>query len=515
MKVESIFLQENEKRINGLYLYLLYGGVSAGILLLLCAKYILVIRGISPMIFLYLVTSLLMLLIPTYLHRKFPYSKVTKYMLVGICITSISVVNYSIAEFSDDYFMNYFWGIILTVLFYNVSLEIISILTSFLSFFILSMLFPVMLPEVFRTTGIFHLAVAGFLIERVFYLLFAGAGCLAITVLARRILVGMNIQICVNQKDLHCIKGLLQGAEENSSALYSTSQELSIMAENASASMEEMSATVNTITSEAESNLDGIKSAMSVLNSLTEQSYSNAHLVDQTLQLTEKIIEAARDGMESIKAMESTAKEADDTFSVTANSIDRLSEESRKINLVLDAIKAFTDEIELLSINATIEAARAAEHGHGFLVVASKIKSLSNQAHSATGEIRGIINTLFSGLDTTVGSSKSTAEVLHKGVTVVTRVFGSFTGIINLVYDAIELLKSIGKYMNMQTDMISRIDSVISNNYEFSRYSEDGMSSLNQVSLELSEMAQSISASAQQLQSLAASLNEDVVKYNN
>lgn len=74
--------------------------------------------------------------------------------------------------------------------------------------------------------------------------------------------------------------------------------------------------------------------------------------------------------------------------SLTKDSVDRISRAT-------ELISAIASQTSLLSLNATIESARAGEFGKGFGVVASEIQKLSVQANTAVDDIRTMVDSLI------------------------------------------------------------------------------------------------------------------------
>lgn len=94
--------------------------------------------------------------------------------------------------------------------------------------------------------------------------------------------------------------------------------------------------------------------------------------------------------------------------------IQNVNEISKNINRVLLAIKDISDQIKMLGLNASIEAARVGEAGKGFAVVSSEIHKLSQQSKETvnrisdfTVEINKMVNVVLElSKDTTTKSNK-------------------------------------------------------------------------------------------------------------
>lgn len=83
--------------------------------------------------------------------------------------------------------------------------------------------------------------------------------------------------------------------------------------------------------------------------------------------------------------------------------MEEVTEETEKINGMVNVIKSVADQTNLLALNASIEAARAGEHGKGFAVVADEIRKLAESTRQQVGYIQEVVNGLNGKINKTSG----------------------------------------------------------------------------------------------------------------
>ena len=108
---------------------------------------------------------------------------------------------------------------------------------------------------------------------------------------------------------------------------------------------------------------------------------------------------------DAIDAMEKIAEEVDRFEKI----VTQLEKQSKDIENFLSFINEVTERTNLLSLNASILAAQAGEHGHGFAIVAEEIRALSEGTASSAKDIAAIVKKIRAQI-------REAADSIHTGV---------------------------------------------------------------------------------------------------
>jgi methyl-accepting chemotaxis protein len=131
------------------------------------------------------------------------------------------------------------------------------------------------------------------------------------------------------------------------------------------------------------------------LSTRTEHQAGSVQQTSATLQSLTGMVGQNADNAESMRALaERTAEVAAQggtAMSSVAQTMTRISDSSQRIADIIGTIDAIAFQTNILALNAAVEAARAGEQGRGFAVVASEVRTLAQRVTAASAEVRALI----------------------------------------------------------------------------------------------------------------------------
>lgn len=258
------------------------------------------------------------------------------------------------------------------------------------------------------------------------------------------------------------------GIQVSSSAneITASSRELEANASEQAASTKEVSATSTQISQTSSQLTDSIQK----INVKAEHTLDNAHKASTSLNNLNKALHSLNKSTQSITAKLSV-----------------INERANKISSVVTAINKISEQTNLLSFNAAIEAEKAGEYGKGFSVVAREISRLADQTAVATDDIEKMVREMQSSVSSGVMEMDKFSDEVRKGAGLIYSVAEQLTVVIDEVNEFAPSFNDFALGMEQQNEAASQISETMSQLAGASEQSKEALAEFRKASLQLND----------------------------
>ena len=182
------------------------------------------------------------------------------------------------------------------------------------------------------------------------------------------------------------------------SSVQNTTKDVSLSSSNVgkvsnviNSSVDAISDAIAEINSGVSHEADEAEECLSKMDALSGKILRTGDKISEVERLADSTKQMVQDGSDS---MEQLIQQSHETFNITSTvneKVDKLIEHSIQIEEFVNNINDIADQTTLLSLNASIEAARAGQMGRGFTVVAEEIKKLSENSMESAKSIEDLV----------------------------------------------------------------------------------------------------------------------------
>lgn len=214
-------------------------------------------------------------------------------------------------------------------------------------------------------------------------------------------------------------------------------------------------------------------------------------IAKQVAEEAEKIIrnsettkQNAGEGMEKLMAYVGQLAEVNRSMQEMAAVFEGFGKSAQEMTTALDSITEIAAQTNLLSLNASIEAARAGDAGRGFAVVASEIRKLADDSQAAAGHIGEMIGNVGHQADEMQEKLRISLEQLEKGNQMTEETKSSFAVIRE---GTAEVGKSVEDIMYRVENLTGKISEAVQSTGEIRAAADSNVTEINEISAIVTE----------------------------
>ncbi|MFV8258682.1 methyl-accepting chemotaxis protein [Bdellovibrio bacteriovorus] len=229
------------------------------------------------------------------------------------------------------------------------------------------------------------------------------------------------------------INRVISDLTENSTQVSGASQQISVSSEQLAEASSEQAAS--------------LEETVATLEELTSMIKINADNAREAARLSGETSQVASRGDKEIHSL--------------MDSMQAISQDSKRIEEIINVIDDIAFQTNLLALNAAVEAARAGEQGKGFAVVAEAVRNLAQRSSSAAKDITELIKGSVEKIDRGANQAQQSGKVLGEIVQSAQKVSSLNAEIASASEEQSNGVAQISKAMN-QLDQVTQVNAATS-----------------------------------------------------
>lgn len=222
--------------------------------------------------------------------------------------------------------------------------------------------------------------------------------------------IGELSRVTITLRDT--MRSTIKEITDNAKALLEASQLLGTAADNTNGTMKDVRTAVSQVVDNSQLQAENSQSTseqMKIMGDNITETSNEAELLSGNAASMQLSSEKASKTLLSLRQINEDVKKIIGEVQEQTN---RTNESVKKIQAATTFINSIAEDTGLLSLNASIEAARAGDSGRGFAVVAEQIKNLSEQSNESSKEIEATAEVLRADSEKAVQAMQQMQEII-------------------------------------------------------------------------------------------------------
>ena len=230
---------------------------------------------------------------------------------------------------------------------------------------------------------------------------------------------------------------------------------------------------------------------------------------EDSQELAKKTLHVAFEGRHTVDSAIEGIRELKEMMNNSETLMRNVHDRAAQMSSILDFVDEIAEKTGLLSLNASIIAAQAGEHGRGFAVIANEIRELSALTKSSTKEIYQVIAALRKEVSSGVKNVSDGMTKVDHGVELVSNVKHSLSAIIDQAAQSAECASSTGRMIEDTVSSSMQIQYAMQHVTEMTGVIQQKLDQEERDVQQVAECIENLSSMSEQMKQAAISHNSE------
>ena len=301
------------------------------------------------------------------------------------------------------------------------------------------------------------------------------------------------------------IRKMMKNNTNLATELKNISGDLSDNVENTNNTCNQISQAADNVAGGALSQAEEIENTAQNISEMSNELEKIKNNTNELHSISESMNEAKNNAINTLVELQQVNKIMSEDIDATNNQVVATTDSVEQIKKAVNMIIDIADQTQLLSLNASIEAAHAGDHGKGFAVVAEEIGKLASQSAQSSGEIEEILKQLIKNYDVIIEYVKRTSNNMFNQNEKLINTENVFSVLEKDINKTVEKIEDINKMViNLDEEITKLVDMIAS----LSAISEENGASAEEMSAAIEELANIIRSVYEKAQNVDKGAND-------
>jgi len=257
-----------------------------------------------------------------------------------------------------------------------------------------------------------------------------------------------------------------------------------------------------------------VKDNLELIEANSAQMTDVENAMQSIKSLLDVTVTNCQEGINQLEGYEDDMNDMSNELKNIDQILNRFNTDIKKIEEVADFIISISNQLKLLALNASIEAARAGQSGRGFAVVADEMSEMSSKTKDGIDTINKIVREVISSSEQVTESIRACESTYNKSIETFEQVNSSFRSIDKQSNDIHNMMADVSEKFVVMANNTSETKNKASMLFDTSRVISENTSEIAAVSQEVAAESNEIAEHTEKLGSMLKSIQGLLGQYN-
>jgi twitching motility protein PilJ len=258
----------------------------------------------------------------------------------------------------------------------------------------------------------------------------------------------LTIQAQIEEGEIGSIADAFNLSIENLRTIVTQVQQATDRVQNSAHNNE---ASVQRLSNLSEIQVKAIAETLYSVREMGQSIYLVADTATEAAKIARDALEATQTGQKMMSHTVNSITQIRTSVAETSKKMKRLGESSQEISKIVNIIAGISEKTNILAFNASIEASRAGEHGHGFRVVADEVRRLAERVTESAQDIEKLVSAIQTDTSEAMHTMETSTNQVVVGTKLVSKTKQTLQKLAQLSQQIDSLLQSISTNTVSQT----------------------------------------------------------------